>query len=215
MLNEFIYMKKPFLFLFLLVLGSSFVPETGLFTGKIIFQNTFTDLKGNDITAQLAPYFGREQHYFIDGKNYKAYNENGNWVQLYQGATNSYYYFSTNMTAKRMDASLETSTQFKVTPIGQTGRVAGYDCHMLRTDTDKASTVFYYSPAIRINQTAFEKHNFGDWNKFLKASDGALALKFVMTDTKNGFIWTSEAKIITRQKLAEAEFLFPSDYKKL
>ncbi|HBK89723.1 MAG: DUF4412 domain-containing protein [Cyclobacteriaceae bacterium] len=208
-------MKRLVLFVVLLIVGSSFAPDPNLFVGKIIYQNTFTDLKGNDITTQLAPYFGREQHYFIDGKNYKAYNESGNWVQLYQGATNSYFYFSTNKTAKRMDASLQTSTQFKITAMTGTGRVAGYDCHMLRTDTDKTSTVFYYSPGIRTDRTAFEKHNFGDWNKFLKASDGALALKFVMTDAKNGFIWTSEAKVIKRQKLSSAEFLFPADYKQL
>lgn len=208
-------MKRVVLFCLLLIIGSSFVPDTNLFVGKIVYQNTFTDLKGNDITARMAPYFGREQHYFTDGKNYKAYNESGFWVQLYQSASNSYFYFSTNKTAKKMDAGLQTSSQFKVTQMKETGRVAGYDCHMLKTETEKGSTIFYFSPGIRVDQTAFEKHSFGDLNKLLKATDGALYLKFVMTDPKSGFIWTSEAKIITRQKLSSAEFLFPVDYKQL
>ena len=50
------------------------------------------------------------------------------------------------------------------------------------------------------------------YGKYLKEVDGALNLKFVVTNHKNGFIWTAVATEVTQQKLKTTDFEFPKDF---
>lgn len=204
-------MKKLITISLLIVLLTSFTTNKATFVGKIIYKHSFTDLKGNDITEKIAPYFGLEQHYFIDGKNYKAYDENNNWVQLYNSETNNYYYFSKDKTAQKFDGSTQTSQKFIATKLDRKEKVAGYNCNIIQVETDNSTTIYYYNSTIKTDIKAFSKHNFGEWNKYLEATSGALSLKIVMTDYKNGYIFTSVATEVVRQDLTSQDFLFPTD----
>lgn len=202
-------MKKLVTIAILSILFASFTTDKDGFAGKIIYKYSFTDLKGNDISDKVAPFLGREQHYYIDGKNYKAYDEKNNWMQLYNSATNKYYYFNKDKTAQQFDGAMVTSQKFEVTKLNKTEKVAGYDCQAIQVETNDATTIYYFSPAVKIDYKTFSKHSFGEWNKYLEATQGALSLKFIMTDHKNGYIWTSVAKEVTKQSFTSKDFEFP------
>ncbi|QOI98699.1 MAG: DUF4412 domain-containing protein [Flammeovirgaceae bacterium] len=206
-------MKKLVSFIILATVLTSFSTDMDTFVGKILYKNSFTDLRGNDITNQLAPYFGREQHYFIDNRNYKSHNEQNALMQLYNGETNSYYYFNKDKSAIKYDAAMQTSQKFIVTNLNKKEKIAGYKCESVQVETDNTTTVYYFNKTIRTNPENFANHNFGGWNKYLKATGGALSLKFVMTDHKNGYILTSVATEVSKQHLTAADFTVPADIK--
>ena len=206
-------MKKLLIITILTVVLTSFTSDNETFVGKILYKYSFTDLKGNDITDKLTPYFGREQHYFIDSWNYKAYDEKNAWMQLYNSETNSYYYFNKDNTVKKYDGATQTSQKFTVTKLDKKEKIAGYDCESIQVETDNATTIYYFNKTIKTNSKNFSKHNFGEWNKYLEATGGALSLKFVMTDHKNGYIWTSVATEVSKQKLTSNDFVIPTEIK--
>jgi len=206
-------MKRLFLFTLLATLLCSLTGEPQYFTGKIVMKYDFKDTKGNDMTEKIAAFLGREQHYFIDSSNYKSMDENNNWMQLYNSSNNSFYMFTKDKSAQKLDGGTHTSQKAEVIKLDKKEKIAGYECSALQMETDDATTVYYYSPRLRVNPAAFAKHNYGDWNKYLEASGGALALKFVMTDHKNGYVWTSTAIGVIPMKLTAKDFEFPSDYK--
>ena len=206
-------MKKLLVITIMTVVLTSFTSDNETFVGKIIYKYSFTDLKGNDITDKLTPYFGREQQYFIDSWNYKAYDEKNAWMQLYNSETNSYYYFNKDNTVKKYDGATQTSQKFTVTKLDKKEKIAGYDCESIQVETDNATTIYYFNKTIKTNSKNFYKHNFGEWNKYLEATGGALSLKFVMTDNKNGYIWTSVATEVSKQKLTSNDFVIPTEIK--
>lgn len=206
-------MRNLFATTILIVILTSFISDKEIFVGKILYKYSFTDFKGNDITDKIAPYFGREQHYFIDNLNYKTYDEKNVLTQLYNSETNIYYSFSKDKTAKKYDGAVQTSQSFIVTKLNKKEKIAGYDCESIQVQTDNVTIVYYFNKNIKTNPKNFSKHNFGEWNKYLEATDGALSLKFIITDTKNGYIWTSIATEVSEQKLTLSDFTFPIDIK--
>ncbi|WP_162056483.1 hypothetical protein [Pontibacter pamirensis] len=203
-------MKKLVLLFTVFVALAAFKVIVKPFTGKILYRYSFKDLQGNDINEKLVPYLGSEQHYFIDNKNYKSLYQ-GKLQQLYNSETNAYYFIPDGRSAQKLDGSQPTSQIFKVTPLNKTEKVAGYSCKAIQVETDNATTVYFYSPEIRTDKKVFSKHGFGEWNKYLEATDGALALKFVMTDKKNGFVWTSTATEVSKMDFGTGDFVLPRD----
>lgn len=204
-------MKKLITIFALYISITSFKSDSNLFVGKILYKYSFTDLKGNDISENLAPFIGREQHYFIDNYNYKAYDEKDNLVQLYNSYTNSYYYFNKDKTAKKFDGATQTSQKHVVTKLGIKENIAGYDCEAIQVETDNAIIIYYFNKSLKTNPKNFSKHNFGEWNKYLEATEGSLSLKYIMKDIINGYIWTSVATEVSPQNLKPEDFLFPKD----
>src|SRR5262245_57765163 len=204
-------MKKILPLALLVVVLTSFKSDKNYFVGMILYKNAYTDLKGNNIMERIAPFVCREQHYFIDGKNYKAYDEHNNWVQLYNSATNTYYYFNKDKTATRYDGATVTSQNFVVTKLDTTEKIAGYDCQAIQVERDNSTTIYFFRPAIKTDARAFSRHHFGEWNRYLETTGGALSLKFIMKDHKNGYIWTSTATEVKSLKLEARDFVFPED----
>jgi hypothetical protein len=205
-------MKKILCLFLLLIFLSSFIPAPVFFTGKIIYKYSYTDLQGKDISGKMAPILGREQHYFIDNKNYRALNERGQYIQLYTSATNTYYYFR-GQAVQKIDASTPTSKKVIITKSPKKEKIAGFDCIALQMETDNSTIVYYYSEKVKIDPKTYAKHHFGEWNRYLEASGGALPLKFVMTDHTNKYIWISTASEVNKKELLPADFKFPDGYK--
>lgn len=205
-------MKKFLLALAIANVLSSTTPDLPPFTGKIQYNYSFSDLQGNDITTMTTELHGREQHYFVNDRNYKSYDESNNITQLYNGLTNTYYGFWKDKTAHRIDALTRTSQQYIITRQNKTEMIQGYECSAIEVKTDESTTLYYYSPLLRINPNGFLKHNFGDWNRYLKATNGALSLKYVITNHKKGYVWTILAMEISRMNLKETDFKFPKGY---
>ena len=189
------------------LLSFSHKPTTS--SWKLVYVNSFTDLKGNDMTAQMARYFGKQNDYFIDDNNYKAYNENNKLMYLYNSSTNLYYSFI-NQTAEKIDAGQVTPEKPVVRKLPGKETVAGYECSGIEMETSSSTYVYYFTPSVSINKAAYAKHNFGDWNAYLEASNGAVPLKMIYTDKKLGFKWTSIAAQVIKVNLPEKDFEVPA-----
>lgn len=204
-------MKKTSFLFILAVLLFAFKSSEKDFTGKIVYQYKFKDLAGNDLTDRMAAYVGREQHYYINGKNYKAYDEKENLMQLYNSATNTYYAVAKDKTAQKMDAAQGASPKHEVKHLDEREQIAGYDCKAVQIETDEATIVYYYSPQIKVDPKVYARHHFGEWDKYLAATQGCLPLKHVITNTKDGFVWTATAVRIERIALKDKDFELPQD----
>ena len=205
-------MKKSLLVLAIAIALTSATTDKSVFTGKIEYSFSFSDLQGNDITNRMASILGREQHYFVIDGNYKSYDEGQNITQLYNGRTNTYYGFWKDKTAHQIDALTRTSQQYLIKKLDKKEKILGYDCIAIQVDTDESTSVYYYSPLLKIDPNAFLKHNFGDWNRYLEATSGALSLKYVITNHKKGYVWTVLANKITKMPLRTVDFEFPEGY---
>lgn len=205
-------MKKTGILVLLFIIATSFQSVTGDFVGVIKIKHKYKDLEGKDITSRLAPHLGKEWEYSIDDKNYKSVNEAGNWVQLYNGESNVYYSFTKEKKASKYDAGATSSSKFEVTYLDRKEKVAGYICDVMKVETDDQTTIYYYSKEIRTNPENFANHQFGNWNKYLKAADGGITLKFELTDHKNKFMWIATATEVKPMALSATDFEFPSGY---
>jgi hypothetical protein len=205
-------MKQKLFIAIAILLSFSFNKDSKTFSGKIIYVNTFSDLKNNDLKAKLVAYFGQENNYFINDSNYKAYNENNVLLYLYNCSTNNYYSFDRKeKIAKKVNAEKITSKNIEVNMLPGKETICGYECSSLEVKTENGTTVFFFSPLIYINKTNFAKHNYGEWNSYLNATNGAIPLKIIYKSESMGFTWTSAAKEVSKLSLAQKDFEFPKD----
>ena len=189
-------------------------PRNDSFSGKIVLANTFTDLKGKDITESKISFFGRENNYFINDSNYKAYNEKNELLYLYNCASNIYYSCDRNeKTAEKVNAETITAKKIKIKPLSDKETICGYECSSIEEKTEYGTTIYFFTPLISINKANYAKHEYGEWNSCLNATNGAVPLKIVYTDKKYGYIWTCKAKEVVKMNLTNRDFIFPDDIK--
>ncbi len=207
-------MKQLLILTMLALTLLSFSEEKETFSGKLVYVNTFTDLKNSDITERMVSFFGRENNYFINDSNYKAYDEKNNLLYLYNSATNTYYSCDRGeKTAEKINAEKITAKKIKITSLTNKETICGYECSSIEEKTESGTTVYFFTPAISIDKTNYSKHNYGEWNSCLDAMNGSVPLKIVYTDKKVGYIWTCKAKEVTKLSLTNKDFEFPNDIK--
>ncbi|RZK33417.1 MAG: hypothetical protein EOO57_13225 [Hymenobacter sp.] len=199
-------MNKVLLAGAVLLCSFSMAKDGPWFSGKIVYHNTFKTLDGQDISDKLGPVFGTDDPYYINDNNYKMYTENKQLVELYTGVTNEFRFFMRGQAMPVMDAAKGAPGTVK--PLTQTATIAGYPCQSLEiTNLEEGSkTVYFYAPKLRVNPERFAKHAMGDFYAYLKASNGALPLRMVVTNTKQGFSMTSEATAVQAMVLTAADF---------
>lgn len=176
------------------------------FSGRIVYHNTFTSLDGADLTARLAPFLGTEQWYYIGNGQYKAYNEKKELVQLYDKATSQYQYYKGGKLLQSFDVTKANGGEAQVSMLDETATIAGYPCKALQIASDGVTTTYYYAPSLKVNPEAYAKHPFGNWYAYLKATQGALTLKYVIKDPLQGYIMTSEAVSVKAMPLKATDF---------
>lgn len=199
-------MKKNLLVGAVLLCSFSMAKEGPWFSGKIVYHNTFKTLAGQDISDKLTPIFGSDDPYYIADNNYKMYTENKQLVELYTGATNEFRFFMKGQAAPVMDAAAGTPGTVK--PLSETATIAGYPCQSLQitNEAEGSSTIYFYAPKLRVNPERFARHAMGDFYTYLKAANGALPLRMVVTNTKQGFTMVSEATAVQAMPLTTADF---------
>lgn len=176
------------------------------FSGKIVYQYDFRDTKsGNNITDQLSGIIGSEQHYFMNSKNYKAFDEDGNLVQLYNAESNKYYFPNPNSgEIMEIDGSVMMSEIISVTKLEGTETILGMTCKILVVTTNTDETTYFYSDEIAVDPSNFSQHKFGGWSEYMKASNGALPLKYTLKNKQ--YTWTATAVEISKMELSNEEF---------
>ncbi len=180
--------------------------QESAFTGKIIYEYQFLDPStGRDITAMLKEYFGEEQHYFINAENYKSLDEEGGLKQLYNSDTNQYYALNpTTGAIEATDAGVSTSTMVEIIHHDETITILGREFKKVTVATEDDKTVYYYDPSLRVDPKPFSKHKFGNWDAYLNATNGAIALRYDIVASQ--FIMIVKATSIEKMTLENAEF---------
>lgn len=176
------------------------------FSGKIVYHYDFKDTKtGIDITDRFSGIMGSEQHYFINSNNYKAFDEEGNLKQLYNAESNKYYFPNPNSgEIMELDGSVVLSEIISVTKLEGTETILGMTCKILVVTTKTDETIYFYSDEIAVDPNNFSQHKFGGWSAYMKASNGALPLKYILKNEQ--YTWTSTAVEVSKMELPNKEF---------
>jgi len=181
------------------------------FEGKITYKYTFLDPKtGKDITNQYTETIGTKQVYFVDEYHYKSINDWGKLTQLYDAESNTYYSFDGKENkAYKLPAEHRTSSSLSINHPDSTAIILNRECHIVTLTSNLSRKIYYYDPELKIDYSNFLNHYFGDWNRFLKATDGAIALKTIVKTDK--YIWISEAVEIEWKDLDDSVFKLPKN----
>ena len=173
------------------------------FEGYIFYKNTFVDSLGNDITAEISPLLGLEQHYYIDSMNYVGLNEAGVLAQLYNVHDNTYY-FVMNGQIQRILGSYEYPKELSIQTLESTTKILSYECESKIFTSENGQTTYFYNKSVSVDPKPFMKQKFGHWGAYLEASNGALPLKFI--NVTPGFTQISEAKLVKVQDVDKSFF---------
>lgn len=197
---------KYFFFLFIFFFPVAALCQSNSFSGKIIYEYQFFDPQsGADITGQMSTLLGKEQHYFILDDSYKAYDEDNNFEQLYTGSDNKYFFPNpTTNEIMVIDASFSMSEIISVTHKEETETILGKVCKQVVIKTTTDETVYFYSEDIAVDPSKFSEHALGQWNAFLKASNGSLPLKYVVKNEQ--YVWNSIAVSYEEIELSPEDF---------
>jgi len=173
------------------------------FEGYIMYEYQYIDSLGEDVTAQLSPSMGSEQHYFIDSSNYVALNENEELIQLYNSATNTYYFVIEGQ-IKSLSASFQYPKNTVIEKSEVSDTIIDFDCNAVVFTSEMSETTYFTNDSIFVEPLAFTEHIFGNWALFLKETEGALPLKFITKS--NGIIQIATAQIVKRMEIEDRYF---------
>jgi hypothetical protein len=204
--------KIILIFLFLLIQLNFSTAQKAEFVGNIVYQNKFYSPDLQDITPQLSPILGAFQNYSINPNNYKSIMNGGVIVsQFYIGKTNKYYVVKADKTAQELDAAIATDSILKITHGNLDTLISGRICKKLAILTTESNTIYFYDPNLKVNKTNFKNHNFGNWNRYLQESNGALPINYIFESKM--FIWESQAIKIEPKILTDQDFELNDDWK--
>ncbi len=180
------------------------------FVGRILYKNTFFAPNGTDITKMVVPALGAEQDYYTNATNYKSVmNGSAMTMQLYIGKTNKSYIVLPNKTATETDASTNTDKVLSVTHSKTDTLILGRKCKSVVIKTEQTATIYFYDPTLKVNKDNFAKHNYGNWNRLLTETNGALPVKYITTIPQ--FTWDAEAIKIEEMTLTDKDFELGAD----
>ena len=182
------------------------------FVGRILYKNMFFTPTGVDITAKVSPAMGAEQDYYINAHNYKSVlNGAAMLMQLYNGETNKYFVVLPNKTAQEIDGSTVSDSVLNVQHLKTDTLILGRKCKAIVVSTVGSITTYFYDPTLKVNKENFKMHEYGNWNRYLQESNGALPIKYTV-NTKM-FTWDAEAIKIEEMNLVDKDFELSSDIK--
>jgi len=190
--------------LWLVILCFTVSPTTAQhFEGYILYEYKYVDTLGQDITEKLGEKLGLEQHYFINGIDYVAFDQKNNLQQLYNSKDNNYY-FAYNGVIQSVSGGLKYPPAPEILESTEEVTILGYKCESKIFDSAGMKTIYYFSDQITVNPEVFSRHRFGNWAEYLKNSDGGLPLKIVIEQEE--FTQILEAVKIENRIIDKAKF---------
>jgi hypothetical protein len=202
-------MKKLFLVCALGAASFTAPPAEPYFSGKIVYHMTYATPAGPEVAAKMAEAMGTENLYYVSGNNFKTYTEKKQLVQLYTGSDNQIQVFMNGQSVLKTDAG-KGKPGAVVKPLSEKATIAGYPCQSMQVVNEAAglSSTYFYSPRLRVDPQQFSKVAMGDFNVYLKASNGALPLRTIMTIKNMGMTMTTtqEATAVQAMALTAADF---------
>ena len=204
-------MKKALLILLISIIQLNFLTAQNKdFVGRILYKNVFFTPTGVNITAKVSPALGAEQDYYTNANNYKSVlNGSAMFMQLYSGLTNKYYIVLPNKTAQEIDGSTVSDSVINVQHVKSDTLILGRKCKTFVMTTLQSVTTYFYDPTLKVNKENFKMHEYGNWNRYLQESNGALPIKYTVK-TKM-FTWDAEAIKIEEMNLVDKDFELSSD----
>lgn len=187
--------------------------RTPFFEGSIHYSSNFTDLQGNNINKKLAPFFDLEQTMYVDQYNYKMVNKDNQYLKLFQGKHNAYFFFNRDNTAYKIDQTSKSSQRTRVYDVDDVDTILGYPCKAVKVDGDYRAYIYFYNPEIRIDIEPYQNYNMEEWNVYLRAAEGALPLRVITIDIRSKFIEDRVATKVTPMNLLVSDFDFPESVK--
>lgn len=202
--------KKLFVLLISIIQLNLVAAQNKDFVGRILYKNTFFTPDGVNRTKEIAVALGAEQDYYISGANYKSIcNGMRLTMQLYNGKTNKYYIVLPDKTATVFDGSTVSDSVLSVTHGKTDTLILGRKCKSVVINTVQSMTTYYYDPSVKVNKDDYKKHEFGNWNRFLQESNGALPIKYIVVNQM--FTWDAEATKIESLTLSDKDFELGAD----
>jgi hypothetical protein len=206
-------MKKLLVVLFLLSSTYNLFSQTANFEGNIHYINKFTLPNGQDITSAVVAQLGEEQLYSVNANNYKSVlNGAAIKMQFYHSASNKYYIVTGTNELQEFDGAMVTDKITKTEILENRIDILGHSCKGIVMVGEAAKTTYYFDETLKVNPETYAKHSFGNWSDYMKASNGALPLKYIVESAE--FIWEATATKIEAKALADTEFELPANAKK-
>lgn len=195
-------MMEKLLFLLLLAQSLHINAQSTFFEGRISHKVHCFDSLGNELDG-AAIGLGTEMHYFLSGGNYKTLDEKGVLTQLFNSATNKYY-FNIKGQIQVLDASYRYPQTGEASLLDEETNILGRNCKKMVIQSEADKTTYYYTDELVVDKDLYQKHHFGNWNLFLHSTNGAMALKYhIIYPTMTVMI---EAYEIEALDLSEADF---------
>ena len=201
-----------FTFVISIIASNLLLSQNTYFVGHIVYKNMFFTPTGIDITDKLSEMMGKEQNYYIKSNNYKSvFNGSAMSMQLYNGFENKCYIIFPNKTGQEIDASVVSDSILSIEHISEDTLLLGRKCKKLVIKSSQSITIYYYDPNLQVDKKQYIKHEFGNWNRYLEETNGALPIKYVVKNSI--FIWDSEAVKIEEMNLMDSDFKLSGEIK--
>jgi len=201
-------MKKYTVSLSLLFFFLSTLLAAQTFEGKVVYKNNYTSKIITIPDQQLSNMLGSTTEYYIKGGNYKTVT-NGTFLkwQLYVNKDNKLYNkFAIAETLLWNDCNTNPSEVIKTEIKKEVLTILGYLCDEVTLTCKNGSQKYYFSTKLKVNATAFAKHNFYNLNKYMALSH-AVPLKTIIDIEQ--FTLENEAIEIKEMKLDDKFFELP------
>lgn len=202
-------MKKTIFFFLLFISIFSFSQED--FEGTIKFKFEFRDKTGKMSQEQIEQFLGKKQLYYLKKEKYKSIM-NGvlKMTAFYNG--NDTLFIKMKGTESLLYQPIIQKEKEKILShkfVNITEKIAGIECKLLIVKTNQGIHKYYYSNDITINPKYYKNHYIGNWNYFMKMTNGGISIRHI-SDLKDSYQMI-EAILIDKKPIDDSIFDRPKN----
>ena len=99
-----------------------------------------------------------------------------------------------------------STTNARLRALPDTATILGYHCQAMEIVEDGVSTTYFYAPALTVDPDSYSRHQLRQWYGYMRLTQGALTLRYVIRFPDQPFVMYSEAISVKPMKFREADF---------